>query len=244
VTQKRWPHRGRSPLMRLARLLLFFGIIATLALLARDWLRSHPEHSPFAPLDLRDPVGMATGTKLASLRDDLEECRAVLTRSEVAHSVLDPAGEGQCYRDDRTRLGEFPLSPDTPPITCPLAAGLEVWRMRSVEPAAREILGSELVRIEHMGAYSCRRMYGASDRPWSEHSTGNAIDIAAFVLEDGQRISLIGDWNGDDDKARFLRRIRDEACDVFANVLSPDYNAAHADHFHFDQARRRFGACR
>lgn len=230
--------------MRLARLVLFLGILAALALLARDWLRNNPQHNPLAPLDLRDPPGMATGTKLAALRDDLEECRAVLTRSEVAHSVLDPVGEGQCYRDDRTRLGEYPLSPDTPPVTCPLAVGLELWRTRSVEPAAREILGSDIARIEHMGAYSCRRMYGASDRPWSEHSTANAIDIGAFVLEDGRRITLLGDWNGEEDKARFLRAIRDGACEYFANVLSPDYNAAHADHFHFDQARRRFGACR
>jgi hypothetical protein len=28
-------------------------------------------------------------------------------------------------------------------------------------------------------------------------------------------------------------------------VLSPDYNAAHRDHFHFDQATRGFGSvCR
>jgi hypothetical protein len=32
---------------------------------------------------------------------------------------------------------------------------------------------------------------------------------------------------------------------VFGTVLSPDYNAAHADHFHFDQAARGFGGlCR
>ena len=32
--------------------------------------------------------------------------------------------------------------------------------------------------------------------------------------------------------------VRDGACDLFATVLSPDYNAAHADHLHFDQAMR------
>lgn len=99
-----------------------------------------------------------------------------------------------------------------------------------------------------MGTYNCRRMYGASTGNWSEHATGNAIDIAGFALEDGQRINLLGDWEetGGDDKAQFLRTIRDAACISFATVLSPDYNAAHADHFHFDQAQRMggFSACR
>jgi hypothetical protein len=87
-------------------------------------------------------------------------------------------------------------------------------------------------------------MYGASEGRWSEHATGNAIDIAGFVLEDGRRISVLGDWDGEDAEARFLRAVRDGACKSFATVLSPDYNAAHADHFHLDQDGRWSGVCR
>ena len=94
-------------------------------------------------------------------------------------------------------------------------------------------------------AFSCRRLYGRGNGRWSEHATGNAIDLAAFVLEDGRRVSVLRDWKGDDEKAAFLRRARDEACSVFGTVLSPDYNAAHADHLHLDQAARGFGGvCR
>ncbi|RZL73462.1 MAG: extensin, partial [Sphingomonas sp.] len=46
------------------------------------------------------------------------------------------------------------------------------------------------------------------------------------------------DWKGDDPKAAFLRDVRDGACQLFATTLSPDYNAAHADHLHLDQANR------
>ena len=35
-----------------------------------------------------------------------------------------------------------------------------------------------------------------------------------------------------------LREVRDGACDLFATTLSPDYNAAHRDHLHLDQAAR------
>ena len=227
-----------------------FGTLLTVLVIAAAlfagwrWLEAHPEHNPAAPLNLNHPIGWATATKLAALKEDPAECRAVLDRSSVPYDALDPAGEGDCARPDRTQLGEFPLTPDTPPVTCPVAAALEMWRTKTVEPAASAIFDSELARIEHLGAYSCRRMYGDADAPWSEHATGNAIDVAAFVLEDERRISVLGDWDGDADEARFLRQVRDEACGVFATVLSPDYNAAHADHFHFDQDNRWTGVCR
>ena len=41
--------------------------------------------------------------------------------------------------------------------------------------------------------------------------------------------------------AALVLAARDAACEVFGTVLSPDYNAAHADHLHFDQAARGFG---
>ncbi len=209
-----------------------------------QWLQSHPQHNPWAPLDLRDPPGWATRTKLIALRSDVAECRAVLEGSDIAFTALTETGEGACARPDRTRLGDYPLAPDTPAVTCPVAAALELWRRKSVAPAARNILGSDLARIEHLGAFSCRRRYGGADGPWSEHATANAIDIAAFVLEDGRRISVLKDWDDDGDKAAFLRAVRDDACGSFATVLSPDYNAAHADHFHFDQDDRWAGVCR
>lgn len=226
------------------RRLILLAILGVIAWAGYSWLQAHPEHNPGAPLNLRHPIGMATASKLAALKDDPLECRAVLERSEVGFAALDPVGEGACARPDRTRLTDFPLAPDSPPMTCPVATAMELWRDKSVAPAARDIFGSDLARIEHLGVYSCRRLYGQSAGAWSEHATGNAIDIAAFVLEDGRRISVLGDWNGDDDEARFLRAVRADACGVFATVLSPDYNAAHADHFHFDQDGRWSSVCR
>lgn len=219
-------------------------ILAALAAFGWSWLQDHPQHNPFAPLDLRDPVGAATATKLSQLREETATCRAVLDRSEVAYIALPAQGEGPCEHSDQTQLSGYPLAPDTPPVTCPVAAAMELWRTKTLEPAAQEIFGSALARIEHLGAFSCRRMYGDDDAPWSQHATANAIDISAFVLEDGRRISLLDDWDGDADQQHFLRAARDGACGVFTTVLSPDYNAAHADHFHLDQDARWSGVCR
>ena len=220
-------------------------IVGAVGLAAWAWLRDHPQDNPWAPLDLRDPPGWATQSKLAELREDPGRCRAVLTRSEVEFTVLEPAGEGSCRREDRAIVSRLPLSPAHPPVTCALGAGLELWLNREVRPAATALLGSRITRIEHYGAFSCRRLYGRSEGRWSEHATGNAIDIAAFVLADGRRITVREDWMGEGARARFLHRLRDGACRVFGTVLSPDYNAAHSDHLHLDQAARGFGGvCR
>jgi len=228
---------------------IWLMILAALPVGARAWLAENPQNDPWAPLNLNDPPGWATQTKLAALRSDPDECRAVLERSGVAFETRAPVGEGECARPDRTVLTETPLAPSGRPSTCPVAAGVELWLRQGLQPAAREILGSPVQRIEHLGIYSCRRIYGGSTGNWSEHATGNAIDIAAFVLEDGRRISVLADWGEDDGEAdeqsRFLHAVRDAACDIFGTVLSPDYNEAHANHFHLDQAARGFGGvCR
>jgi hypothetical protein len=229
---------------RTARRALVGLVLLVAAIVGWQWLQSHPEHNPYAPLDLRHPPGWATAAKLAALRGDVAECRAVLARSDVAFTALPAIGEGACARPDRTMLGDYPLAPNTPAVSCPVAAALELWRRNSVAPAAQTILRSELARIEHLGAFSCRRIYGGADGPWSEHATANAIDIAAFVLEDGRRISVLSEWDGTPEEAAFLRAVRDGACAAFSTVLSPDYNAAHADHFHLDQDARWTGVCR
>ncbi|HWK42572.1 MAG TPA: extensin family protein [Croceibacterium sp.] len=230
---------------RLDRALLGILILLGIFVAARAWLAEHPQHDPWAPLDLGNPPGWATRHKLAALRNDPGECRMVLERSGVVFDVLPPAGEGECRREDRTVLSAAPLSPDAPPVTCPVAAGFELWLRQGVQPAAETVFGQKVARIEHFGAYGCRRMYGRANGRWSEHASGNALDIAAFVLADGRRISVLRGWNGTGGDAEFLHQIRDHACGIFGTVLSPDYNAAHADHLHLDQARRGAGGfCR
>lgn len=244
----RRPLSRRIGTFRWDRRVALLLVLAALAVTGRAWLAEHPEHDPWAPLDLRDPVGWATERKLLALRDDPAQCRAVFERSAVVFTSLDPAGEGACRREDRLQLGDAPLTPDVPPTTCPTALALFLWERDVLQPAASEIFDSEVTQIEHLGAYSCRRLYGRDEGPWSEHATANAIDIAGFVLADGTRISVLGDWSGEgessDEQARFLRRVRDGACDSFATVLSPDYNAAHRDHFHLDMSDRWRGVCR
>ncbi len=231
--------------LRFDRTIVIVLILMAIGLAARTWLYDHPQHDPSAPLDLRDPKGWATSTKLAKLRGDPQECQAVLTRSNVAFQALPSAGEGACRRTDRLVVSDLSLSPRPPETTCSVSAALHLWTERHVGPDALRLLGSDVAQIEHFGAYSCRRMYGSASGAWSEHATGNAVDIAAFVLKDGRRISILDDWEGTGTEAEFLHAVHGSACDLFGTVLSPDYNTAHRDHLHFDQSNRGFSSvCR
>ena len=120
------------------------------------------------------------------------------------------------------------------PVKCDTAQIFTGWARYGVDRAARQILGSPLQRIETMGSYSCRNVAGTSRR--SAHSQAAAIDVSAFILADGRRISIAGAWsNGNAQERAFLRTVHESACKRFGTVLGPDYNAAHRDHLHLEQ---------
>lgn len=215
---------------------------------------------PWKPLDLDRPIGTATASKVSDFEiartAAAEEVAAVtdaciqtLRDAGVQVTRADDIDDGQfCVVRGAVRItggeGVTPLSPGGLIMQCPLAVRYVIWDRQVLQPAAREALGSEVARVNSMGTYSCRRIYGlagSENRP-SEHARANALDVAGVTLEDGRIISLAGDWDGEGTEGRaragFLRRIRDGACRVFPTVLSPDYNVAHADHLHLDGAPR------
>ena len=220
------------------------ALLLTLALLVYAMLRNRPQDLPWTKLDLSQPVGMFTGRKLTALTDDFPACRAALDKAGIRYTALPARREGEgCGYTDAVRFTRggarrIGFAPADLGVSCPVAAGLAVWEWEVVQPAAQRIFGQRVAEIEHFGSYNCRRIYNREGASWSEHATADAVDIAAFRLADGTRITLIGDWTGEGPKAQFLRAVRDGGCDLFATVLSPDYNEAHRDHFHFDQAER------
>jgi len=225
------------------RIAIALLLIACLALAGRNWLHDHPGDNPWAPLALDEAPGWATSRKLAALRTDLATCHAFLARSGLPDDRRPATGAGACRREDRMAL-TIPgasLSPRHPESTCGVDAALAWWLRHGVQPQAQAMFGSQVVRIEHLGTVNCRRIGNGDTGAWSEHATGNAIDVSAFVLANGRRIEVRRDWKGGVNDAAFLHVVRDEACKSFSTVLSPDYNAAHADHLHLDQANRVAG---
>ena len=227
----------------MVRAAMTLAVLGVIVLVGWGYLRKHPQDVPWTKLDLAEAPGMFTGRKLAAFTEDFDGCQAALTRAGVDFTVM-PARKGDhCGYADRVKLrtggaNTIAFQPRGLGTSCPVAAALMMWEWNSLQPAAQAHFGSKVARIVHLGSYSCRRMYGRGSGPWSEHATSDAVDIAGFVLADGRKITVFGDWKGKGDAAAFLHQVRDDACGLFSTVLSPDYNAAHRDHLHFDQAER------
>jgi len=235
------------------RAALLFLLLAALAWLAvqRGWVEVPPRHNPWAPLDLEATPNWLTGWKLSRATADDARCMQVLEQAAMAwvdlpDRVTGPGcGFSNAVRIDRTRfrVGEpFPL-------TCRAAVSLALWEAHVLEPAAREHLGSDLVAIEHYGSYACRNVYGRETGRRSQHATADALDVAGFRFSDGRRVRVLADWDARalvdgeaSPEARFLLAAHRGACRFFDAVLGPEYNRAHADHFHVD--RGGFRACR
>ena len=217
---------------------------------------------PWKPLDLDRPPGRATTAKVAAFDvPTAASPQAVNSATEACMQALRNAGvqvERAADRDDGgfcvvrgavriTGGAVTPLAPANVVMQCPLAVRYVIWDRQVLQPAARDILGSPVARVENYGTYSCRRIYGSDrveDRP-SEHARANALDVASMRLEDGRTVSVLADWDGQgpagQEGSRFLHAVRNGACRVFATVLTPDYNAAHENHLHLDGAPR--GLC-
>lgn len=203
--------------------------------------------APLVGALIDQPVG--GGTRAAVIRESVEltQCMAQLTAARVTFRPTPDRGDPQgCGLVSGGVLGPdmgtvARMTPGDVEMTCRTALAVSVWRRQSVEPAAREILGSDVVQIDHFGAYACRNINtgGASTRI-SAHAQAAALDFSGVRLRDGRRISVKGDWFGDEAEQRFLRRIRDDACRIFGTTLSPDYNAVHADHLHLEATDTRF----
>ncbi|MGN6374611.1 MAG: extensin-like domain-containing protein [Sphingomonas sp.] len=229
-------------LLRWLRRIVGAAVVLALGWLAFVLVKPAPQDLPWTPLRLDAPIGVFTGAKLAALRDRPAACLALVRATGLRLSPVPAHGEAMCRVTDAVRVAPgqamLSLSPAGVAPACPVAAGLFDWQWHVVQPAAQRIFGASVVRIEHFGSYSCRRMYGRAGGPWSEHAAAEAIDVGGFVLTDGTRISVARDWAADDRKGRFLHAVRDGACRLFSTVLSPDYNAAHHSHLHLDLAAR------
>jgi hypothetical protein len=86
--------------------------------------------------------------------------------------------------------------------------------------------------------------------PGTRHPAGLAIDVGLLHKKDGHWLSVARQFQGhigdktcgdgayvpESPDARELRALVCEASDlgVFTYVLTPDYNAAHVDHFHME----------
>ncbi|MGR2740025.1 extensin-like domain-containing protein [Billgrantia sp. Q4P2] len=229
-------------------LLVLIVLIAAAALAWWQFAERIPSHwHPWKPLSVDDPLTPVTKWKLHRLADDREACLAALGTAPEGALRMTPLDDHEpvpgCPLSNVVRVHgsdvEFNASFV---VRCPLALAWVMYERQRLQPAAEAHFGMSVASVEHYGSFACRNVYGRESGRRSEHATAEALDVAAFRLEDGRRITLLEHWDDEGARGGFLREARDGACDLFGNVLGPAYNRAHADHFHFGM--RGFRLCR
>ena len=178
------------------------------------------------------------------LRAPEGSCAVKPSRIGLAEKIRDIDERNGCEVENAWRveqLGSIAFS-QAATMNCGMADPLKRWLEYEVQPAAQKTFGESVVSIDVAASYACRARNNKRGAKMSEHGFGNAIDIAAFRLESGRRVSVLEGWRGDRDERRFLRGVHEAACGEFRTVLGPDADRHHQDHFHLDLQNRRNGS--
>ena len=127
-----------------------------------------------------------------------KQCTRLLAKSAAVTSDAEPIKDGACGTPAPVSLRRAGTPPvDVQPaatMTCDVAATLSNWLTDKVQPVAKELFNSPVVRLVSASSYACRNRYGRPDSPLSEHALANAIDIAGFVLANGTVIKVVEGW--------------------------------------------------
>jgi hypothetical protein len=224
---------------------------------ASTYPQNYPENAVREPGYAAPPNGpislTAPGVAPASEEDEINlppegmpGARAPINRGPYPAPQAYPPAGAQNYPPPRlgpgqgnpiAAVGPVAIRP-TATLACPIVSALDRWLADSVQPAAMRWFGARVVEIKQISAYSCRGMNGNPSAHISEHAFGNALDIAAFTLADGRRITVKDGWKGMPEEQGFLRDIQAAACQQFNTVLAPGSNVYHYDHIHVDLMRR------
>src|ERR1700722_2885621 len=163
------------------------------------------------------------------------QCLAALDARGISYRPveLNPP-DARCRVDGAIKVTCIDAALNQPAVmSCALAARIDDFERAVMQRIAVDDLGKYVTRIDHLGAYSCRRSTGIRDR-LSEHSFGLAIDISGFRLADGTMISVERDWWAPGPKRDFLHHLAKSACGYFSVVLTPSSDRDHFNHMHLD----------
>ena len=167
-------------------------------------------------------------------------CPALLS-GRIVGDMVPPLAEGDCGLQCPIAVSalvvggrEISLS-GTPVTNCAMATTLADWA-EAVDAYAGAALDTQIESLSTGPGYTCRLRNGADTGFVSEHALGNAVDITAITLANGESIAVLDDWSATPvrDAAKFLGFAHGAACGRFTTVLGPAANADHEDHFHFD----------
>lgn len=228
---------------------IVLAAVILLILAVIPWLEKNlpPQWNPFTPLQVTDAPTLVTRYKLKKLDRDPAACLTVLKIAQqqgyMRFTQPTPVS-GTCPLPAPVRVenfGDVRLSSSFL-ASCPLALSTTMFVVQSAKPLAAAELASPLARIDHLGSYACRNIYHRAEGRLSEHATADALDIAGFRLKNGEQINVLKEWSRQQPQGHWLQQVFRQSCQYYGNSLGPEYNSAHANHFHLGM--RGFSVCR
>jgi hypothetical protein len=214
-----------SPTSVLRKILVAAAIAAVLAACSS----SNKKGSNFSTKGLRPPEG---------------SCQVKPSRLGLAEKIRNINEHNGCEVPNAWKVQSLGTVRFSQPaiLNCGMAEPVYSWLEDVVQPTAQRSFGESVVSVDIAASYACRPRNNRNGAKMSEHGFGNALDISAFTLESGRKITVEGGWWGSSEERRFLHTVHDRACGEFHTVLGPDSGRSHKDHLHLDLQNRENGS--
>jgi len=163
----------------------------------------------------------------------LRECVRQLAPLSLEVELEQPMRHAQCGTPAPLLLrsvgdAEKVVFDPAPEMNCRLASSVARFVETVLQPLAKEVLKSRIVKIVGASSYACRNIYNSPNLPLSEHATGNAVDVVGFVTADGRTITVKHWWGA---TQRDIAQAKKKAVEAAAKAASksgskPEANAA------------------
>jgi hypothetical protein len=200
--------------------------------------------SPAAAWAGQAPAAIVAGggvvASSAADADQLKQCLSDLKTANVEFLELGSVAKEGCIVEGAVELdavsspfGKVSMT-GKPTMACLFARRFATWVRNVGAPMTLAYMGSKLTTIETGPGLVCRLRHGEPGDKISEHAKGNAIDVAGFGLENGQKLSVKDASASSKIDGVLMRTLRVTGCGYFTTVLGPGSNEAHKDHIHFD----------
>ncbi len=214
-----------------------------------------PTASPSIAPTVAPPVNPLPGNAPAAIYAALDHdaCKLELKKRSIAFTPADPAVGVDFPIRLAGKLHGVDVHGQEPPLKratsvyeildCRLALALDDFTAQLEKHTVVEVVHFSMYRPPPKGATKFQR-----------HDAALAIDLGYLVKKDGTKLRVLEDWHGGigqrtcgagagpspaTKEAVELRKILCDAADaqLFQVMLTPNYNAPHANHFHLEVTR-------
>ncbi|EAU41147.1 hypothetical protein FP2506_12809 [Fulvimarina pelagi HTCC2506] len=209
-------------------------------------LEKRPEPKIEEPVKRRAPLVHKTPSGWRNLPHKEALCRAALVQLGVEFTEPSPIRASKScsvpYPVKVTRIAKGVAMSPAATLNCDAAFRISRWVDKEVKRAAHSTLGTRVAAIKNSSSYRCSRVAGSGGI--SQHASGNALDVAAFVMADGNEIDVEKKGFFSPREKAFQNDVRGSACRWFGTVLGPGYDYLHRNHFHLDARERKKTYCK